>query len=122
MSTRRLPTVLFVLAVPVMAVIAILVTRAVEGPTAPQGAVGSGSAVVIKDFSFRPATLSVARGSKLKITNGDGTPHTFSAADNGFSTPVLDAGGSASIALESAGSFPVVCKIHPNMTATVVVT
>jgi plastocyanin len=121
--TRRPPTLLLVLAVPVVALLALIATRAIEGPsdtTAAGGAAGA-HAIVIKNFAFHPSTLTVAKGTTLKVTNADGTTHTFSARNGSFTTGDLDGGKSATVKLNQAGTIRFFCKIHSNMTGTLVV-
>lgn len=56
--TGRPPTWLLALAVPVIALIAVLVTRAVEGPSESTVARAGANAVVIKSFAFHPPKLT----------------------------------------------------------------
>lgn len=121
MTIGRLPTARLALVVPLLAVIAMVGTRAVKGSATTTVATSRGSTVLIKNFAFHPATLTVDRGSKVRVSNGDGTAHTLSARNNGFSTPVLGAGKTATISLDTAGTFAVYCKIHATMKGTVVV-
>jgi plastocyanin len=119
--TRRPPTWLLALAVPAIALIAILVTRAVEGPSGSTVSPAGANAVVIKNFAFHPPKVTVAKGDTLKVTNADDTTHTLSARDDSFGTGDLDGGGTATIALERSGTFSYFCKIHNFMTGTLVV-
>jgi plastocyanin len=121
--TRRPPTVLLVLAVPVVALIAVLATRAIQGPsdTTAATAKAGAHAIVIKDFKFGPPTLTVAKGTTLKVANADGTTHTLSAKNASFTTGDLASGKSATIKLNRAGTFSYYCKIHNYMTGTLVV-
>jgi len=119
--TQRPPTLLVALAVPIVALIAVFATRAIEGPSSTTAVKAGAHAIVIKNFSFHPATLTVAKGTTIKVTNGDGTTHTLSARNGSFSTGDLAAGKSATIALNKAGTFSYYCKIHNYMTGTVVV-
>ncbi len=118
--TQRPPTLLVVLAVPIVALIAVLVTRAIEGPSTATAKAGP-HAIVIKNFAFTPATLTVAKGTTLKVTNADGTTHTFSAKNGAFSTGELAGGKSATVKLNTSGTFSFYCKIHNYMTGTLVV-
>ncbi len=123
MTTRRMPTAALALLVPVLALLAAMGTRAVEGAATTAGSAASTSrpGVTIKNFAFHPAKLIVAKGTKLVITNADGAAHTFSARDNSFSSPILDPGKRATITLDTSGTFAFYCKIHANMAGTVVV-
>ncbi|MEV0188565.1 cupredoxin domain-containing protein [Kitasatospora purpeofusca] len=89
--------------------------------SAPAGAV----TVTIKDFKFDPATLTVAPGTAITVTNQDDTGHTLTAlAPNAgaFDTGLLEQGKSATItAPTTPGSYPFHCDVHPTMTGTLVV-
>ena len=119
---KKLPTLIVALAVPIVAVIAVVVTRAVEGPSSSTAAVASnGKTVVIKNFAFAPKTLTIASGSTLGVTNADGTQHTFTADNGSFATGVLASGKHAVVTVNKAGTYRYHCDIHPNMTGTLVV-
>ncbi|MFB8235985.1 cupredoxin domain-containing protein [Kitasatospora purpeofusca] len=81
--------------------------------------------VTIKDFKFGPATLTVAPGTKITVTNQDSAGHTLTAiAPNAgaFDTGLLEQGKSATITAPTApGSYPFHCDVHPTMTGTLVV-
>jgi plastocyanin len=112
---------LLALAVPAIALIAVVATRAIEGPTDSTVARAGANAVGIKQFAFHPRKLTVAKGSTLKVTNADNTVHTFSAKDDSFDTGELDGGKTATVALNQSGTFRFYCKIHNFMTGTLVV-
>ena len=123
MTNRRLPTPARALLVPVLALLAAMGTRAVEGAATASGSAASTGrpSVTIKNFAFRPAKLTVAKGTKLRITNADGAAHTLSARDDSFSSPILEPGKRSTITLGTTGTFAFYCKIHANMAGTVVV-
>jgi len=117
---RRLPTLVAALAVPLIALVALVITRAVEGPTSVTAA-ASGTGIVIKNFAFTPRTLTVAPGTRLQVTNADGTQHTFTADNGAFATGVIAGGKHAVVTVNKAGTYRFHCDIHPNMTGTLVV-
>ncbi|MFB7378366.1 cupredoxin domain-containing protein [Kitasatospora purpeofusca] len=92
-----------------------------SGSSAPAGAV----TVTIKDFKFDPATITVAPGTAITVTNQDSAGHTLTAlAPNAgaFDTGLLEQGRSATItAPTTPGSYPFHCDVHPTMTGTLVV-
>jgi plastocyanin len=123
-TTRRPPTWVLALAVPALALIAVIATRALEGPTGAGTATSpraGANAVIIRNFAFAPDRLTVPVGTVLKVTNEDGSTHTLTARDGAFTTGELDGGRSATVELTRAGSFAYYCKIHNYMTGTVVV-
>jgi plastocyanin len=77
--------------------------------------------VKIDNFSFGPATLTVALGTTVTWVNHDDIPHTVVSTDSVFKSKVLDTDEKFSFTFTKAGSYPYFCSIHPKMTATVVV-
>lgn len=77
--------------------------------------------VAIKDFAFKPASISVSVGDSITWTNQDSAPHTATANDGSFDTGNLDKGQSGSVTLSKAGTFAYICSVHPSMKGTVVV-
>jgi plastocyanin len=77
--------------------------------------------VKIDNFSFGPATLTVAVGTTVTWTNRDDIPHTVVSTDSLFKSKVLDTDEKFSFTFTKAGTYPYFCSIHPKMTATVVV-
>lgn len=88
-------------------------------------AAAGGTAVAISDFAFDPETIEVAAGDTVTWTNQDGVPHTVTAGSSGAATDdfdeALDAGDSAEITFDEAGTYDYFCAIHPTMTGQVVV-
>jgi plastocyanin len=117
---RGLPTVLVVFAVPVVALLAVVATRVVAGPSEASAASPGANAVVIKNFAFAPDTATVAKGAAITVTNEDGATHTFSAKDGSFDTGSLSGGTSKVVKVDRAGTFDFYCKIHTYMTGTLV--
>jgi plastocyanin len=94
-------------------------------PSATAGAtsaVGAGT-IVTKNFAFSPATLTVAPGTKITVTNQDQTAHTLTATTGGaFDTGTIDAGKSATFtAPAQPGDYAFMCSIHPFMKGTLTV-
>jgi plastocyanin len=83
----------------------------------------SGSTVTIKDFEFTPATLNVKAGTTVTVTNSGSTTHTFTSVSGPapFDTDRLDQAASAQVKFDKAGTYDYHCKIHSQMTGTVVV-
>jgi plastocyanin len=82
------------------------------------GTTASGTAVVIDDVAFSPATLKVKVGHKVSWTNKQGVAHTVTADGGTFDHPMPSG---ATFAFVKAGSFADHCTIHPSMHATIVV-
>jgi plastocyanin len=78
--------------------------------------------VLIKNFSFKPAHITIKRGTKVRWINMDFDVHT-ATANNGksFDSGLLFPRQRYTHTFESAGKKPYHCKIHPDMRASVVV-
>jgi plastocyanin len=77
--------------------------------------------VKVDNFSFGPATLTVAAGTTVTWTNQDDIPHTVVSTEKVFKSKVLDTDEKFSYTFAKAGTYPYFCSIHPKMTGTVVV-
>jgi len=77
--------------------------------------------VKVDNFSFGPATLTVAVGTTVTWTNRDDIPHTIVSTDKAFKSKVLDTDEKFSFTFSKAGTYPYFCSIHPKMTGSVVV-
>ena len=86
-------------------------------PAAPSG----GTAVRIATFAYKPATLTVSKGSRVRFTNEDRAAHTATADDRSFDTQGIDKGHAAQVTFTRAGTFPYHCDFHPFMKGVVVV-
>ncbi|HXI41804.1 MAG TPA: cupredoxin family copper-binding protein [Bryobacteraceae bacterium] len=83
----------------------------------------SSAEVKIDNFSFGPASLTVAVGTTVIWTNRDDIPHTVVSTDDAktFKSKVLDTDEKFSFAFTKAGTYPYFCSIHPKMTGKVIV-
>jgi plastocyanin len=77
--------------------------------------------VKIDNFSFGPATLTVAPGTTVTWINRDDIPHTVVSDDKVFKSKVLDTDEKFSYTFDQPGSYPYFCSVHPKMTGKVVV-
>jgi len=74
----------------------------------------------IADFTFaQPVTAKV--GDVVGWKNDDTTAHSVVLDDGSCQTDNIDAGASASLTFNAAGTFPFHCGIHSNMTGTITV-
>jgi len=85
----------------------------------------AGTTVVVRDIEFQQASVTVEAGTPVTWINEDGVAHTVTsgtpdAPTEGFDED-LPAGGEVQITLEEAGTYAYWCRIHPSMTAEVVV-
>jgi plastocyanin len=96
-----------------------------HGASAPTvtKAVAGANVVVIDDFRFGPAVLTVPVGTKVTWTNDDSDPHTVtSEADPKLlKSPPLDTGESFAFTFDKPGTYRYFCSIHPHMQGVIVV-
>jgi Copper binding proteins, plastocyanin/azurin family len=83
--------------------------------------VAANTAVDIAGFAFAPQSVTVRVGDTVTWSNSDARSHTATADDGSFDTRTIANGASRSVTFSTAGTFGYHCKIHPTMTATVVV-
>ncbi|OFW60316.1 MAG: hypothetical protein A2133_10000 [Actinobacteria bacterium RBG_16_64_13] len=81
----------------------------------------SANRVIIKDFAFAPATLTVPVGASVTWRNDDGFTHTVTADGGSFSSGILAPGATFSHTFNSAGTFPYHCGLHAFMSGTITV-
>lgn len=96
-------------------------TTGAEESTDATAAAG-GTSVTIANFAFAPASLDVAAGSEVTVTNNDDATHTLTADDGSFDSGALEKGQSGSITLSAPGEFGYHCNIHGSMKGTIRVT
>jgi plastocyanin len=75
--------------------------------------------VTVKSFAFKPATLTVKRGTRVTFANTSTATHTASGAS--FDTKQIGPGRSATVQFNKRGTFAYHCKIHPFMKGKVTV-
>ena len=88
-----------------------------QAPTTTTG----GGAINIANFTFNPGNITVAVGTTLTWTNGDGPSHTTTSDEEGWDSGVLASGDSFELVFDIPGVFAYHCSIHPSMSATVTV-
>jgi len=78
--------------------------------------------VLIQDFRFKPANITIKRGTKVRWINKDSAPHT-ATANNGrsFNSGLLRKGQKYTHTFKSVGKNGYFCKIHPHMKGSIVV-
>lgn len=76
--------------------------------------------VMIDNFTFEPAQLTIKLGTTVTWKNRDDIPHTIVSAGKFRSKP-LDTDDSYSFTFTSAGEYKYFCSLHPHMTGIVTV-
>lgn len=77
--------------------------------------------IVISDFMFTPADLSVPAGTKVTWVNQDETPHTIVNDDKTIRSDALDTGDQFQFVFAQPGTYTYHCSLHPQMTGQIVV-
>ena len=74
--------------------------------------------VMIDNFTFEPAQLTVKVGTTVTWTNRDDIPHTVVSAGK-FRSKAMDTDGNFEFTFTSAGEYKYFCSLHPHMTGTI---
>jgi plastocyanin len=77
--------------------------------------------VVMENFSFAPAVLTVKAGTKVTWINRDDVPHTATDNDKRFNSGTMDTDGEFSFVFDSPGTYSYFCALHPRMTGQIIV-
>lgn len=77
--------------------------------------------VVIENFSFVPATLTVKAGTKVTWVNRDDVPHTATDTDKRFNSKTLDTDDQFDFTFSEPGTYNYFCALHPKMTGQIIV-
>jgi plastocyanin len=88
--------------------------------TGPAATASKVTKVNIVNFAFKPATLTIPKGSQVTFSNSSKTIHTATRG-GAFDTGVIKPGRSVSIRFRQKGSFAYHCEIHPQMHGRIVV-
>jgi len=81
------------------------------------------STVVIDNFTFAPAELTVPVGATVTWVNRDDVPHTATSTvkPRAFDSGALDTDQTFSHVFTAPGEYEYFCTVHPHMTGRVVV-
>ena len=71
--------------------------------------------MVIENFAFSPASLTVAAGTRVTWVNRDTAPHTATDTDKRFNSGALDTGDEFSFVFKDKGDYAYYCALHPQM-------
>ena len=95
-----------------------------DQPSSASATAGASAAkaMTIKDYIYKPASITVPKGTTVTFTNRDSTPHTATSKESGvFESGSIDTGKSGEVRLEKSGTFAYYCLFHPFMKGTIVV-
>ncbi len=79
--------------------------------------------VVIDNFTFTPAELTIPVGTTVTWINHDDVPHTATstATPPAFNSKALDTDEKFSFTFTTPGTYPYFCAVHTHMTAKITV-
>ena len=104
-----------------LALITFGVVLAVYGRGTATAPAANANEIVIQNFAFEPATLTVKAGTKVTWVNRDEEPHTATATDKRFNSKTLENGDTFSTEFNQPGTYKYYCALHPKMTGQVIV-
>ena len=88
----------------------------------------AGNNIMIKDFAFSPAVLTIKKGDTVTWINEDSAPHKVASDPYpahtdlpGLVSGALAQGDSYSFTFSQTGTFGYHCHLHPSMTGKVIV-
>jgi len=79
------------------------------------------SVVIIQDYAFGSAPISMKAGSQLVFINLDADTHTVTEDHLLFDSHDMRTGWAYTLTLDQPGTYPIFCDAHPEMTAQVTV-
>jgi len=72
-------------------------------------------AVKIINFAFKPKTITISKGTKVKWTNGGSVSHTTTSNKGLWDSGALAPGAAFGHVFRKAGTFKYHCTIHPTL-------
>jgi plastocyanin len=84
----------------------------------------SPNTVIIEGMAFGPDPLTIQKGTTVTWLNKDSVAHTVVETDSqtGPHSSTLSTGQTYKFTFNATGTYSYHCSIHPDMTATVIVT
>jgi plastocyanin len=99
-----------------MAALSVIAASSVSRAAPPDSA-----QIVIKDFMFKPNSLTVKAGSTVTWANMDDEPHSVVSDTGLFRSGAVDTNETFSFKFDKPGTYHFTCAIHPRMVGTIVV-
>lgn len=91
------------------------------GFVALRPASSAGPQVEIRGEEYSPSTLSVAAGTTVTWLNHDDDVHTVTSSTDVFHSPGIETDETFTYTFTQPGTYEYFCKLHPLMTAQIVV-
>ena len=76
---------------------------------------GKSATLVISNFSYHPAVLTVKVGTTITVVNHDPVEHTATDPGGAFDTGTLNQGNSSHFTLYKPGTYDFTCSFHAFM-------
>jgi len=73
--------------------------------------------VLIRNFAFNPASLTIDKGTIVNWTNEDSAAHQIKS--DSFNSNQLGKGASFAFKFDKSGTYAYSCAIHPSMKGTI---
>jgi|SRR5437870_7543383 len=79
--------------------------------------------IVIDNFTFSPATVTIAPGTRVVWINHDDVPHTATSTSKPkrFESGTLDTDDKFAHVFTEPGTYSYFCAVHPKMTGQIIV-
>jgi plastocyanin len=77
--------------------------------------------VIIDNFAFAPASLTVSVGTTVTWTNRDDDAHAVNSTNDLFKSSPMDTNDKFSFEFKAPGTYPYYCRLHPQMKGQIVV-
>ena len=74
-----------------------------------------GAQVSVDNFTFSPATLTVAKGTEVTWTNQDDIPHSIVLTAIGVRSKAIETDKAFTYRFDKIGTFNYICGLHPHM-------
>jgi len=92
-----------------------------SGEVAQTAAAEAAPQVIIDNYAFSPASLTVKVGTTVTWINQDDDAHTIDSTQGRFKSGTMNKGGRFEFRFTEAGEYPFFCRFHPKMTGKVIV-
>jgi len=86
-----------------------------QGSKASSLVMTSVKAAKIIDFAFKPRTITIAKGTRVRWTNGGSVNHTTTSNKGVWDSGVLAPGATFGRVFRKVGTFKYHCTIHPTL-------
>jgi len=87
----------------------------------PASSAGPAPQIEIRNHEYSPATLTIAAGTAVTWINHDDDVHTVTSTADVFHSPGIDTDETFTHTFTRPGTYEYFCKLHPLMTARVIV-